>query len=188
MNINVMVYPYRHISKPEKEEREQVINKMVMETLTYSELINAINRGYAICPAIFEGKMLQENWRSQQLFFVDVDNDGLYPKRSVREQLDLCEQRGLVPIHVYGSFSYTFENQRHHIIFSLDKPIDDPKLRIRIQTKFNQLFCGDGTTLQANYFFFGGIYNFFPNRYPKPEELIHPEDALFAQNGSIITG
>ena len=179
MNVNAMVYPVRHMAKPGEDEIKRIPYLFKTETIPIVELLNCITRGYTIRPGILGGGIDAENWKSQQVFFVDVDNKNPNAFHRVRYDIDLCEKLGIVPVAVYASFSYTFENQKHHMVFVLEQPITDPDLRWNIQYQLNRLFDGDTASLLANSYFFGGPVNFFPNYYPHKSHLLHPDSALF---------
>ena len=188
MKIDVMVYPVGHIRKPSAEEQRKILPNMIKERIEVCDAVKLIKRGYVFCPGILENGISQENWVSQQLFGVDVDNENYAEKHSVRDNIKLCEQLHFVPISIYGSFSYTYSNQKHHMLFLLDRPITDQNLQIRIQGTLNRIFGGDPGTLSANHCFNGGPVNFFPNYYPSERHLIHPDSALFASYEPIRIG
>jgi hypothetical protein len=186
MNFSVLVYPVRHIAKPQSSELVKARDSFKLETMEPHELLTLQRRGYGICPCIFNGAPISENFRQQQIFIIDVDNDGTFEFRSVRDTIRICEHMNLVPISVYGSLSYTPANQKHHIVFCMTEPIFDKEQRLRIQKILNQIFNGDYGTLQENHIFFGGPYDFFPNRYPLDTHLIRPGSAIFTAYSPTI--
>ena len=68
--------------------------KSIPQDLTPKEIVSYIQRGHSVSPAVMDGKGCKaENWISQQLFMVDIDNDKSdKPVLSVSNALEICNR------------------------------------------------------------------------------------------------
>lgn len=161
MLIQVMVHNKRLCKKASKDEIPKIVYGCRLRELTLVQICQAIQQGQTIRPGIIVGdKISDSNWQCQQLLFVDLD-DG----QTVNSTLIKCNELGLEPSIVYPTFSYTCENQKHRLVFCLDKPVFDIETRNTVMKKLCQLFSSDKNALRPTQLFFGSRDIFlFDNR------------------------
>lgn len=92
----------------------------------------AIRHGLTLMPGVCEGGTRAENWKSQQLWLVDFDNDQAMTARGYDvldplDALDRAFRMGLDPLFVYFTHKATVDpwNPRYRIVFALDAPVTD---------------------------------------------------------------
>ena len=106
--------PKEHISiiKPRLQSSSTI------KDVSPKELISYIEQGYSVSPAVMDGKGCKaENWISQQIFMVDIDNDKDKPILTVEKALELCERYNLPPAFLYYSFSHTEQKPKFRLCF-----------------------------------------------------------------------
>ena len=160
--------------------KNRICNNVV--ELTVSELADYVSKGFTFCPAEVvptpndKGELTHQaaGWRSQQLFFVDIDNDmelaekGADGKKkkarlpdpdyiSEAEAMKICGEIGIFPCIVYHSFNYKPDYEKFRIGVAIDELITDETERERIITGFMSLFgkAADKSCKNADRIFFG---------------------------------
>lgn len=111
--------------------------------LTLENFIKAVKHGCTFVPAEVNGEQISDNWKSQQIFCVDIDNktdpkspDYMLPTKA----LDICRINNIKPFFLYHTFSSTQEVEKYRICFVLDRLITDTSEREKIITTLIDLF------------------------------------------------
>lgn len=111
--------------------------------ITLRDFIKAVKHGFTFVPAEIDGEQVSENWRSQQIFCVDIDNktDPKSPDYMLPEKaLDICSTNNIKPFFLYHTFSSTPEVEKYRICFVLDRLITDTSEREKIITTLIEIF------------------------------------------------
>lgn len=110
-----------------------------LQEIEIPNLIEKIKHGYTISPAVMKGGMSAKNWNEQSLFLVDIDNNNKdIPLLNVKDALAICKGNNLNPVFYYYTFSHCKSKPKYRLVFLMDKPITDTKLReIIISTLVN---------------------------------------------------
>ena len=153
--IKMYANNHQYKRKPTSAQTAIIQNNMKLQDFGVSDIRNRLTSGITVKPAIFDG----DNFISQQMFLVDVNNNGKI--RRVADNIDLCERFNLVPALIYKTFNGTFENQRHRLCFVTDSPITDLALRNRIQNELIAIFAGNEAAKGAKQIFYGGDLCYF---------------------------
>lgn len=146
--------PKEHISiiKPRLQSKANI------KDLSQREIINFIERGYTISPAVMDGNGCKaDNWQQQQLFMIDIDNDkdGL-PLLSVANALDICEKNGLMPSFYYFSFSHSEQKPKYRLCFITKEVVTSKAMRAVIVETLVKLFAqSDSSCKNADRVFYG---------------------------------
>ena len=146
--------PKEHISiiKPRLQSKANI------KDLSQREIINFIERGYTISPAVMDGNGCKaDNWQQQQLFMIDIDNDkdGL-PLLSVANALEICEKYGLIPSFYYFSFSHSEQKPKYRLCFITKEVITSKSMRAVIVETLVKLFSqSDSSCKNADRVFYG---------------------------------
>ncbi|MDE5620587.1 MAG: PriCT-2 domain-containing protein [Ruminococcus sp.] len=114
-----------------------------VKPITLRDFIKAVKSGCTFVPAEVDGEQVSENWKSQQIFCVDIDNktDPKSPDYMLPEKaLDICSTNNIKPFFLYHTFSSTKEVQKYRICFVLDRLITDTSEREKIITTLIELF------------------------------------------------
>lgn len=124
--------------------------------VTIAELLEAIQQGKTISPAVMKGTKA-EDFVEQQVFMVDIDNKNTdIPLLTVEEALSICKKNCLTLAFYYFSFSHTEKIPKYRLVFVMDKVITDHILRDTITRKLIDLFeQADTSCRNADRVFFG---------------------------------
>lgn len=123
--------------------------------VTVKELIQKIRTGHSISPGIMEG-MSTKDWKEQQLFLVDIDNEENGPILYFKDAKRICAKHGLSPAFIYQTFNYCKEKPKFRIAFIMDTPVTDEAVRKRIIETLVKLFPqSDKSCVNADRIFHG---------------------------------
>ena len=130
--VTACVDPVEFPKKPERDGgvTPRIVRPECLVTVTLPELAAMISRGRTVLPGVCDGRRRAEDWKAQELFFIDVDNDEAMVARGHRP-LDVTDavQRafecGLPLALSYESFSSTKERQRYRLAFLAPSIIRD---------------------------------------------------------------
>ncbi len=135
--------------------------------ITLDELEKRILSGITYTPGILSGGSKAENWKCQQIFCIDIDNeDKKAPKGEKRKSLNpldvaevlkRCEIWNIPPALIYETFSSSPEWLKFRIVFIGSEVIADGARRDLIQLGLQEVFpeC-DSTCKNRDRLFFGG--------------------------------
>lgn len=142
-------------------------NLRSVSQITLKELILAIKKGCTYCPAEIVGDSHKaDNWKSQQIFCVDIDNalkkgeplpEGQYISPS--KALEICKGNNIKPFFIYHSFSSKEKFEKFRICIVLDRLITDTNTRLNIIKAFISLFgnASDKACTNADRIFYGSV-------------------------------
>lgn len=141
--------------KPSADEIKQVRNRLVTTELTLEEIVEAIEQGKTICPAVLNGTR-STDFVEQQLFLVDVDNEQtelmLPPQKAIEHYIE----HGITPAFWYPTFSNTDKHPKYRIGFVYERPITDKTKRNKVQEILQFLIPQSDTSCKdAARIFFG---------------------------------
>ena len=123
--------------------------------MTVEELIQKIRTGHSISPGIMGG-MSAKDWKEQQLFLVDIDNEEDGPILYFKDAKRICAKHGLSPAFIYQTFNYCKEKPKFRIAFIMDTPVTDEAVRKRIIETLVKLFPqSDKSCVNADRIFHG---------------------------------
>lgn len=91
--IRVHIDPKGYDEKPSGKEIGGIKSRLQKGTrpslVTLEELVQKIRTGHSISPGIMEG-MSAKNWKEQQLFMVDIDNEEDGPILRIKDARAIC--------------------------------------------------------------------------------------------------
>ena len=116
-----------HTTRPTNigAERIALARPEALVTTTMAELARYLMAGHTISPAVLEGGMDSNSWKSQQLFMTDHDT-GL----TVEEALGRCAEHDIEPSFGYHTLRSTPELPRFRLSFLLDEPVTTEQDRL----------------------------------------------------------
>ncbi|WP_369517820.1 YfjI family protein [Intestinimonas butyriciproducens] len=157
--IKVHIDPRGYNEKPASKEIGGIKARLQKSTspslVTLEELVQKIETGHSISPGIMDG-MSAKNWKEQQLFLVDIDNEEVGPMLHIKDAKAICRDNGLSLALYYQTFSYTKEHPKFRLGFVMDKPITDEGMRKRIMETLVNLFPqSDKSCINADRIFHG---------------------------------
>ena len=155
MTFKIQLERKCHLQKPQGTQIAVIQNSLHTCEMTVDKLSWAMRVGMTAKPAITDG----QKFLSQQVFIVDVDNAATV--RSVQENKIICQKIGIYPNIIVKTFSGTAENQRHHLVFVTEAPIQNAVLRNELQTALTSVFAGDKSCNDVSRIFFGGDFIYF---------------------------
>jgi hypothetical protein len=137
------------------------------DTTTFKDLKKAILNGQSFVPAQFKSKRSNDNWVSQQLLVVDID-EGLTPDEAHAKAREV----GLNIAWGYTSFSDKPEHRKFRLLFLLPKPITNSKIAKEYTTALIHLFGGDSACKDPGRLYYGGKEALeFDNKYLDIDKL-----------------
>lgn len=153
--IRVHIDPKGYDEKPSGKEIGGIKSRLQKGTrpslVTLEELVQKIRTGHSISPGIMEG-VSAKNWKEQQLFMVDIDNEEDGPILCIKDARAICRDNGLPLAFCYQTFSYTKEHPKFRLGFVMDKPITDADMRKHImETLVNSYDCPYHGRLKQSY-------------------------------------
>lgn len=131
------------------------------DTHTAAELAIAVSLGKSFIPSAHLSGRTLETWEKQQLFCVDVDNDGPALSRcgralSLKSAIARAHAYALPLLISYPSFSAGAEADRYRLVFCLEKPTRDKEKAKRFGAALLAAYPeADPSTVQLNRFFYG---------------------------------
>lgn len=170
MVITLSLDPEPLSGKPDKTTPEgvakvELISKRVVRHSVDITLENLIaehtEKARTIAPAVFNkgstGKVSRKNtnWRQQQLFMLDIDNEieGISIV-TVEDALGRCAKYDVKPFFIYHSMSSTLGNERFRMGFLYDQVVTNPNERDMVQDLLQMLFPeADNTKDRARMFY-----------------------------------
>lgn len=169
--ISLQLDTVSYSSKPKGSDIAAIKTRLCSsapQTMTLQQLTKSIVNGCSFTPAVLVGGAKAENWKSQQLFCLDIDNEdksisGKHDKQraseplTVKQVLERCSSWNLRPALIYETFSSTTDWQKFRIVFISDCVITDKQKAEHIQLGLMELFpeC-DKACKNADRLFFGG--------------------------------
>ena len=124
--------------------------------VTVKELIEAIQEGKAVSPAVMKGTKAKD-FVEQQVFPIDIDNNITEkPILQVEEALSICKKNHLPLAFYYFSYSNKKEIPKYRLVFVMNEVITDSILRDTIMRRLVELFeQADTSCTNADRVFFG---------------------------------
>jgi len=160
MKIKVHMDKTAYQQKPKSGEmagiKARLQNNSAPRNMEISDIIQRLERGYAISPAVMGG-MRAADWQEQRLFMVDVDNDAAdIPILSPTDALIICQRNDLQPVFYYPTYSDKPDKPKYWIAFITDEPITDINVREKLMQTLVSLFPqSDTACVNADRFFLG---------------------------------
>ena len=159
MKLKVHIDTKGYMEKPTGKEVGRIKIRLQKNTspsiVTVEELIQKIRTGHSISPGIMEG-MSTKDWKEQQLFLVDIDNEENGPILYFKDAKRICAKHGLSPAFIYQTFNYCKEKPKFRIAFIMDTPVTDEAVRKRIIETLVKLFPqSDKSCVNADRIFHG---------------------------------
>lgn len=159
-NIVVQVDSKAYTHKPEGNEIGGIksrTQKSEAQNLTMEKFATEIERGKSFSPGILEGGLGASNWKEQQIFCVDIDNnDETLPILTPKEAMKICRDNGVPPALCYKTFSDTEEKPKFRLMFKLNEPVKDESKRLLVASTLVALFPqADKSCVNADRIFFG---------------------------------
>ena len=160
MKLKVEIDNVGYNSKPQNDIgaiKPRTQNQNNIKEINIKELMDLISKGHTISPGILKDGCKSENWKEQQLFMVDIDNNNSNEDIITSKQaLKICEDNNLMPAFYYYTFTDTKEKPKFRLCFVLDKIITDNNERLLIMKTLNELFVqSDKSTKNSDRIFFG---------------------------------
>ena len=146
--------------KPTRDDMAIVRNRVQRDSLpvevTLKELIDAVEKGKTVSPAVMKGTKAKD-FVEQQVFMVDIDNKKTdIPILTVEKAIYICEKNHLPLAFYYYSFSHKKELPKFRLVFIMNEVITDNILRDTIMRRLIDLFeQADTSCTNADRVFFG---------------------------------
>lgn len=157
LHIDSISYKYKELAK---KDFGKIKNRVQRDSppveVTLKELIEAIQEGKAVSPAVMKGTKA-DDFLEQQVFMLDIDNANTKePILQVTDAISICEKNGLHVAFYYYSFSHTEKIPKYRLVFILNEAITDNIIRLSIMQKLIDLFEQSDTSCRnADRIFFG---------------------------------
>lgn len=141
--VMVHIDPKGYSRKPSGEQvgaiKARLQKNASPSLVTLEELAKMLETGHAISPGIMGG-MSAKDWKEQQIFLVDIDNEDDGALLSVEGAKAICNEYGIKPAFYYKTFSHTKEKPKFRLAFVMDEPVTDEATRKKVITALVNLF------------------------------------------------
>lgn len=159
LHIDSISYKDKKFSKNQEEMKKlkyRLQGTSPPVEVTLKELIEAIQEGKAVSPAVMKGTKA-DDFLEQQVFMIDIDNTNTEnPILQVADAISICEKKDLHVAFYYYSFSHTKELPKYRLVFAMDEVVTDRSLRNTIMRRLIDLFeQTDTSCTNADRVFFG---------------------------------
>ncbi|NLN49976.1 MAG: hypothetical protein GX154_13005, partial [Clostridiales bacterium] len=120
------------------------------DTYSIADIKKKILNGYTVRPSSCGTR--EHQWKSQQMFMIDIDNKPVRPKnisdreyekifqeylktkyRTYNDIINQCKKINLLPAFIYTSFNHHEDHHKFRLVYILDKEITDFNTAKRIQ-------------------------------------------------------
>lgn len=171
MNISVQIDSVQYEHKPMGAEIAGIKTRLCSsapQAVTLQQFAENVLGGHSFNAAVLQGGAKAENWKSQQLFCLDIDNEdksakGKHDKRisptplNVEQVLKRCSPWNIKPALIYETFSSSDEWLKFRVVFISERIITDGQQAENIRRAIMQVFpeC-DAACKNADRLFFGG--------------------------------
>ena len=157
--IKVHIDPRCYDAKPSGKEIGGIKSRLQENTspsvVTLEELVQKIKTGHSISPGIMDG-MSAKDWKEQQVFLVDIDNEDEGKMLQIKDAKAICEENRLPLAFYYQTFSNTKAHPKFRLGFVMDEPIIDETKRKRVIETLVKLFPqSDKSCVNADRIFHG---------------------------------
>lgn len=158
------------------KQRLAVQKPQTIDVRTFAQRIGV--QGRTFNTAILENGSKAENWKSQQLFCIDIDNEDKNAKKGKKKQsqkpltveqvLKRCKEYSITPNIIYETLSSTPEWLKFRIVFIADKIYTNGAERDKVQLALMSIFpeC-DSSCKNRDRIFFGGKNILYIDEYTK---------------------
>lgn len=117
---------------------------------TETNLINlatAMEQGRTVQGALLRDKQNEDEdtdsrFIQQQLFCIDIDNDGEQQLTSIEDIQSRCKAAGITPAIITESFSSSEKLRKFHVFFITDEPVNDVETARGIIRYLHEVFSG----------------------------------------------
>ncbi len=126
-------------------------------SLTIKEFSEIVQKGISFSPGILENGLKAANWKQQQIFCIDIDNeDNNEPILGVKQAIKICEDKDLPISMLYYSYSHTPQKPKFRLVFTLCEPITNEGQRRNFINNLISLFPqADKSCVNPDRIFFG---------------------------------
>ena len=156
--ILVQIDTKKYSQKPSKTENGYITNRLrnaKAKKISLDELRFYIENGHTIRPAILSGSK-NNDFISQEIFMVDVDNNKAGDILSLENIKDICTDKNLPCCMIYETFSSTEALPKYRILFILNEKVTDLDKRNFINKVLLNIFKQSDTACKnASRYFFG---------------------------------
>ena len=158
--IRLHIDPKGVAEKPTGKEWGRISQRVLKSTsiaeVTVRQLVQKIETGHTICPAVLNGSKAAD-WREQQVFMVDIDNaDKNQPQLLEEQAVEICDEHGLPLAMYYQTFGYSEDHPKFRLVFILDSAVTEPNQRRLIMERLISIFPqSDKACMNANRLFLG---------------------------------
>lgn len=117
-------------------QKDENIREIDLKALMFN-----LSQGCSISPAVLKGGMCANNWTEQTIFMVDIDNANKdLPILTFKQALEICRNNNILPVFGYYTFSNTYQLPKYRLVFQMDYPITDTRIREKIISALIDLF------------------------------------------------
>ena len=166
----IMLDAVPHTAKPNVDEVASISRRIerveAVDEISIEHLAYCLSLGMTVCPCVCEGGRRKENWKSQRLWFIDIDNDEALLARGRRplgelEAVARAQENSLPLCISYQTFSGSDmdappNKQRFRLVFVKEQESTDPaRARCFARALLAEYPEADPSTVQPARLFYG---------------------------------
>lgn len=142
---DISFYGKRYKEKPTGKEIGEISRKLTANRLSYDFIVKRVGEnGCVFDPKVYNGTRKSDNFAAQQLFVIDIDENGTFVDMKMR-----AEKYNLPLLFAYRTASWKPDSDKFRLVFAMDKVITDADTAKIITAMFMRIFnecdksCGD---------------------------------------------
>ena len=142
---DISFYGKRYKEKPTGKEIGEISRKLTANRLSYDFIAKRVGEnGCVFDPKVYNGTRKSDNFAAQQLFVIDIDENGTFVDMNMR-----AERYNLPLLFAYRTASWKPDSEKFRLVFAMDKVITDANTAKIITAMFMRIFnecdksCGD---------------------------------------------
>jgi hypothetical protein len=157
LQIDTQSYKNKDLASAKIGSMKKRIQSSPSLELSLEQLADKIGKGHSFSPAVLKGGLSSNNWKEQQIFCIDVDNNlDSEPMLTIDMALAICDRNSIKPAFYYFTYSHTEVHPKYRLAFVCKEVITDESQRRIIMDCLVSLFTqSDAACKNADRIFFG---------------------------------
>lgn len=158
--IKLLIDSKAYINKPDSKEtayiKTRLANAEALKEYTLNEIVECIGKGYTFVPAVLENGTKNENWKQQQLFGLDIDNEAEGKILTPDEAITLLNDKGIKASAYYYTFNSSEVKPKFRLLFILkEATCNQEEAKLIIKTLMDLLPQADKACKDLSRLFYG---------------------------------
>lgn len=160
IKIKLLIDNKPYTSKPDSKEtggiKIRLAKPEALKEYTFNEIVECIGKGHTFIPAVLENGTKNENWKQQQLFGLDIDNEVEAEILTPEEAITLLKDKGIKVCAYYHTFNSSEAKPKFRLLFILkEATCNQEEAKLIIKTLIDLLPQADKSCKDLSRLFYG---------------------------------